>query len=74
MHEGTLDRIVRLMLTVGLFYLAFTLSDTWAIVTDELGVVMLATAALGYCSLYALLVISTCPVRTDSVIGQFVTA
>jgi len=73
-HEGTLDRIVRLMLTVGLFYLAFTLSDTWAIVTDELGVVMLATAALSYCSLYALLVISTCPVRTDSVIGQFVTA
>lgn len=62
------------MLTVGLFYLAFTLSDTWAIVTDELGVVMLATAALGYCSLYVLLVISTCPVRTDSVIGQFVTA
>jgi hypothetical protein len=67
-NVGSPDRINRLVLAVGFFYLAFfALSGTWAIVTGVLGVVMLGTAAISYCPLYAPLGIGTYPVRTDFV-------
>lgn len=62
-NEGTTDRIVRLVLAAVLFLLAFTLAGgVWVYVAAGLGVVMLFTAAIGFCPLYALFGISTCPV------------
>ncbi len=62
-NEGTTDRIIRLVLAVVFFGLAFTVAGgVWVYVALVLGGVMLLTAAIGFCPLYALLGISTCPV------------
>lgn len=62
-NEGTTDRIVRLVLAAVFFLLAFTVvGGVWVYVAAGLGAVMLLTAAIGFCPLYALLGIRTCPV------------
>lgn len=62
-NEGTTDRIVRLVLAAVFFLLAFTVvGGVWVYVAAGLGAVMLLTAAIGFCPLYALFGISTCPV------------
>lgn len=62
-NEGPTDRIIRLALAVVFFLLAFTVAaGVWVYVAAGLGVVMLLTAAVGFCPLYALLGINTCPV------------
>ncbi|MDZ4720009.1 MAG: DUF2892 domain-containing protein [Roseiflexaceae bacterium] len=66
-NESSLDRIIRLVLGIILFAVTFTmLTGIWQIVAGVLGVVMLATAAVGFCPLYRILGISTCPVRPAS--------
>ncbi|RIH82158.1 YgaP family membrane protein [Calidithermus roseus] len=66
-NEGTADRIIRLTLSVVFFTLAFTVTaGLWTYITAGLGVLMLGTAVVGYCPLYALLGINTCPVRKIS--------
>ena len=63
LNESNTDRIIRLVLAIVFFVLAFTmLSGVWSIVAGVLGVVMLGTAAIGFCPLYALFGINTCPV------------
>ncbi|MDX2005548.1 MAG: DUF2892 domain-containing protein [Meiothermus sp.] len=63
LNESNTDRIIRVVLAVVFFVLAFgPLSGIWAVVAGVLGVVMLGTAAVGFCPLYALFGINTCPV------------
>ena len=54
---GSIDRIVRALVGAALVYLAATGAIGW---WGWLGVVLLATAAIGWCPPYALLGISTC--------------
>lgn len=57
---GTLDRDIRLALGGVLILLAtFFLGGAWAIVAVAVGVMMVATAALGSCPLYTLFHIDT---------------
>ncbi|WP_027891359.1 YgaP family membrane protein [Calidithermus chliarophilus] len=66
-NEGTADRVIRLVLSAVFFTLAFTVTaGVWTYVAAGLGVLMLATAAVGYCPLYALLGVNTCAVRKAS--------
>lgn len=58
-NVGTIDRGFRTVLGLTLVALAVTKGMTWAWV----GVVPLATAAAGWCPLYALLGINTCGVK-----------
>lgn len=59
-NEGTLDRIVRVILGVGLLTLAFVGPKTlWG----YLGLVPLLTGLVGYCPLYRLLGVNTCRLR-----------
>ncbi|MFA6495249.1 MAG: DUF2892 domain-containing protein [Candidatus Paceibacterota bacterium] len=59
-NEGTLDRVLRVVLAVVLFWLASIVGNvSVAIVIAIIGLVLLFTGALGYCGLYALLGIST---------------
>jgi hypothetical protein len=59
-NESNTDRIIRAVAGAILLYLGFgVLGGSLAIVTDVLGVVLLATAAIGFCPLYALLKFST---------------
>ena len=60
LNESNVDRIIRAVVGVVLLALGFgVLSGIGAIVADVLGVVMLATAAIGFCPLYALVNFST---------------
>lgn len=64
-NEGKTDRLVRFVLGAILLalYLADVLTGTWGTVALVASIVLLATAATGFCGLYALLGISTCPVK-----------
>jgi hypothetical protein len=62
-NEGTLDRLVRAVIGVGLLSLVFVGPKTmWGLV----GIVPLFTAAIGSCPLYTLLGIRTCPMKKAS--------
>lgn len=60
-NVGNLDRIVRVAVGLGLLAIVFVGPKTpfgW------LGLIPLATAALGTCPLYSILGVSTCPTKT----------
>jgi len=60
-NMGQTDRLVRAIIGVALLILAFTtLSGALTWVAGAIGVVLLATAALGSCPPYGLLGINTC--------------
>jgi hypothetical protein len=59
-NEGTLDRALRI--AAGLILLALTLTGTIG-VWGWIGVVPLLTGAIGFCPLYTVLGIRTCPMK-----------
>jgi hypothetical protein len=60
-NEGTVDRVFRAVLGLGLLSLVFVGPQTmWGL----LGLIPLTTALLGSCPAYTLLGISTCPAKT----------
>jgi hypothetical protein len=63
-NEGTIDRAVRILLGLALISLVYVGPKTpWGWV----GILPLATGIVGFCGLYALLGINTCPMkRKDS--------
>ncbi len=68
-NVGTIERVIRLVVGVVALVAAFTTlgvmnGATLGIVAAVVGVVMLGTAALGWCPPYAILGISTC--KTES--------
>jgi hypothetical protein len=59
-NESPIDRIIRLIIGIALLSLVFVGPKTaWG----WLGIVPLATAAIGFCPLYRLLGINTCQLR-----------
>ena len=61
-NVGGIDRVLRIVIGLALI----TLTLTGAIgVWGWIGLVPLATAALGFCPLYTVLGYSSCPVRTS---------
>ncbi|OPZ63446.1 MAG: hypothetical protein BWY84_00955 [Candidatus Aerophobetes bacterium ADurb.Bin490] len=62
-NEGKADRIVRVVLGAGLIAGGFLTTGTVAIVLWAVGGISLITGAIGFCGLYALLGINTCPVN-----------
>jgi hypothetical protein len=62
-NEGIVDRTFRVALGVGLLTLAFSGSGSpWAL----LGFIPLWTGVVGFCPLYRILGLSTCPVSNES--------
>lgn len=60
-NEGTLDRLFRAAVGIGLLSIVFVGPQTpWG----WLGLIPLGTSLMGWCPLYSLLGISTCPVKT----------
>lgn len=62
-NEGTLDRVIRVMLGAALLWLGMAsaiLSSPLDTASAVVGVVMLVTGITGFCGLYKLLGISTC--------------
>lgn len=59
-NEGSLDRILRVLVGIGVLSLAFIGPQTpWG----YLGLIPLATGLVGFCPLYALLGVNTCGAR-----------
>jgi hypothetical protein len=61
-NVGGIDKVVRIILGVGLLSLLFILEGAakwWGLV----GLVPLGTALMGYCPLYAIVGLSTCPMQ-----------
>jgi hypothetical protein len=59
-NEGSNDRMARFLIGVGILPLAFWGPQTpWA----YLGLIPLVTGVIGFCPLYALLGINTCPLN-----------
>jgi hypothetical protein len=61
-NEGTVDRIIRVVLGIALL-VAAAATGMWLLAIP--GVAALATGALGWCGLYQVFGISTCPVETN---------
>lgn len=64
-NVGNIDRIIRLLLSVVLVILWFTgtLTGTMGIVALVLAGVFTLTAAIGFCPLYAIFGLNTCPAK-----------
>jgi hypothetical protein len=59
-NEHTIDRVIRVVLGLGLLSIVFVGPQTmWGVV----GVVPLATGLLGSCPIYSVLGIGTCPLK-----------
>jgi len=65
-NMGSVDRLVRAILGVALIaaYFLGWLSGTLAVIGLIVGIVMLATAAMGSCPPYGLLGINTCATKS----------
>ena len=63
-NESNTDRTLRAVIGAALLvaWIAGWISGTLAVVLGVVGVVLIATAAAGFCPIYRLLGISTCPV------------
>ncbi|HLO98652.1 MAG TPA: DUF2892 domain-containing protein [Fimbriimonas sp.] len=61
-NVGSTDKIIRIVLAIGFFWLFFLLSGPmmWL---GLIGIVPLATALFGTCPIYTLLGMNTCPVK-----------
>lgn len=58
MNEGNVDRVLRVVLGVGLLSLVFFGPQTW---WGLIGLVPLVTGLVGSCPVYTLFGVSTCP-------------
>ncbi|MBW6455899.1 MAG: DUF2892 domain-containing protein [Trueperaceae bacterium] len=65
-NESNTDRILRAIVGAALLiaWIAGWLSGAWAAVLGIVGLVLVATAIVGFCPLYRVLGISTCPLPT----------
>lgn len=59
-NEGALDRVIRLVLGIGVGVAVFTvLTGVWQIVAAIVAAILLLTAVIGFCPIYAVFRIST---------------
>ena len=60
-NVGTIDKVLRIVVGLGLLSLIFIGPKTlWGLI----GIIPLATAAMGWCPAYSLLGLKTCPTET----------
>jgi hypothetical protein len=64
-NVGTADRMIRLVLAVifAVLYFTETITGTLGYVLLALGVVFAITSTVGFCPLYAIVGLNTCPTK-----------
>jgi uncharacterized membrane protein HdeD (DUF308 family) len=65
-NESSIDRIIRII--IGIVAISagfFWLTGPMQTVTDVIGVIALVTGIIGFCGLYKIFGISTCPVKKN---------
>lgn len=67
-NMGTADRAIRIIAacTLVVLYFTGTVTGTWGAVFFILGSIFLVTSLVGWCPLYALFGINTCPANTTA--------
>ena len=59
-NEGTIDRVLRVILGIVLLYVGFfVMSGTWGTLVGLVGFIPLLTGALGWCPLYGVFGLNT---------------
>ena len=63
-NEGTIDRVIRTVLAVvaAIAAVAIGSGSLWGVLLLAVAAILLVTAAVSFCPLYAILGIGTCPV------------
>lgn len=61
-NVGSIDKIVRIIVGIGLLSLFFVLEGS-AKYLGLIGIVPIATALVGWCPLYTLIGLNTCPLK-----------
>jgi uncharacterized membrane protein len=59
-NEGSLDRVIRLVVGVVAIIAAVSAGGAWAVVWWVVAALAIITAAVGFCPLYRLVGINTC--------------
>jgi hypothetical protein len=64
-NEGTIDRWIRFIVGLALFYVTFFtgLQPALAVLVGIVAAILVITAAVGFCPLYAALGVRTCTVQ-----------
>jgi hypothetical protein len=62
-NVGTIDRVIRMVIGLGLLWYALMAPATGYNWIGWIGVVPLVTALVGNCPLYSILGVSTCPAK-----------
>ncbi len=64
-NVGNADKIVRILiaLVLGALYFTGTVSGTLGYVALALGGIMVLTSAIGFCPIYAIVGLNTCPAK-----------
>jgi len=64
-NEGPVDRVARVAAGIALLALALlgVIASPLSWIAGALGAILVATGASGFCPIYAILGISTCPLR-----------
>jgi hypothetical protein len=64
-NVGNIDKVIRVLAAVvfGVLYFTGTVTGTLGLVLLVLGVVFLATSAMGFCPIYSIVGMNTCPVK-----------
>lgn len=63
MNIGLVDRVVRVIIGVALLWYALFAAPSGYNWIGWIGVIPLATAAIGWCPLYSMLGVNTCPAK-----------
>lgn len=63
-NEGNLDRIIRIALGLALIAYALLKPDAPLAIFGWVGVIPLATGAMGWCPIYSIFGIKTCKMKT----------
>ena len=65
---GSPDRIIRILAAIvfAVLYFTGTVTGTWGIVLLVLGIIFLLTSFVGFCPLYAVLGMNTCPANKNT--------
>jgi Protein of unknown function (DUF2892) len=64
-NVGNADKLIRLILAVvfGALYFSGTVTGTFGYVLLALGAVFVITSLVGFCPLYAIVGLNTCPIK-----------
>lgn len=67
-NVGNVDKVIRLLfaLIVGVLYFTNVISGTLALILGIIALMFVITSLVGFCGIYSVLGINTCPLKNNS--------